>query len=84
MLWDIGTGQEAFSQRTGPESMAGDAEFDPAGDRLVVTRTFDHPHHCRRSVLARSRSERAVIWHMRSATACESDQNWRADSTTIV
>lgn len=78
ILWDMGTGQEALSQRTGPESMvAGDVAFAPDGEGLVVA-------YANRLIVRRAGApsfqwlddQRAPEWHLKAAQLCDSDRNW--------
>jgi WD40 repeat protein/tetratricopeptide (TPR) repeat protein len=78
-LWDVDTGQEAFSQRIGPESLvSGDVEFSADGNRLVSSYALQIAV---RSVQGNAPhafdTARAIDWHTRRSVECRTDSNWR-------
>lgn len=77
-LWDMGTGQEAFFQRAGPESMwAGDVEFAPDGQRLVAAYAASLVVRDAAAVPPHTADPlRTERWHWQRAVECEADRNW--------
>ena len=78
VLWDMVTGEEAFSQRGGSESlMGGDVAFSPNGDRIAAAYTTTLVVHSIHSApFGQSDPARLAEWHTRNAAACSADRNW--------